>query len=114
MEPPDNNAVFNALADPNRRAILSLVGQHDEITSGAIAEEFEIGRSAVSTHLRILRLAGLVSERREGRYRFYSLNSQPADAVVTFLAEVYENSLDQLAAVVEGVAPGSENEEQSA
>lgn len=101
MDPSEDNAIFNALADPNRRAILSLVGRHEEISSGAIAEEFEIGRSAVSTHLRILRLAGLVTERREGRYRFYSLNSKPADAVVMFLAEVYENSLDQLAAVVE-------------
>lgn len=106
MSDPSSNATFSALADPTRRAILGLVGEHGELTVGEIAARFDgVGRTAVSSHLRILRLAGLITERRDGRYRHYSLTSTPADTVVAFLASVYQNSLDQLsAAITEAVA----------
>ena len=55
----------------------------------------------MSSHLRILRLAGLIAERRDGRFRHYSVTSSPADAVVAFLTSVYQNSLDQLASAVQ-------------
>ncbi|WP_419931084.1 ArsR/SmtB family transcription factor [Candidatus Poriferisodalis sp.] len=101
MSDPTSNATFSALADPTRRAILGLVGEHGELTVGEIAARFDgVGRTAVSSHLRILRLAGLITERRDGRYRHYSLTSTPADTVVAFLASVYQNSLDQLSAAL--------------
>ena len=102
MAPSDSDAIFSALADPTRRAILSLVGEHEELTAGEIAAHFDtLGRTAVSSHLRILRLAGLVAERREGRFRHYSVTPTPADAVVAFLTSVYQNSLEQLASAVQ-------------
>ncbi len=105
MAPSDSDAIFSALADPTRRAILSLIGEHEELTAGEIAAHFDsLGRTAVSSHLRILRLAGLVAERRDGRFRHYSVTSSPADAVVAFLTSVYQNSLEQLASAVQGAA----------
>ncbi|GAA4722194.1 hypothetical protein GCM10023350_00290 [Nocardioides endophyticus] len=77
---------FDALADPTRRSILQDLAQHDELTAGQIAERVDgVGRTAVSSHLRILRTAGLVSERREGRYRFYAIepDGPVRDAVAT-------------------------------
>ena len=73
----------------------------------------------MSSHLRILRLAGLVAERRDGRFRHYSVTPTPADAVVAFLTSVYQNSLEQLASAVQGAAisedvPASRVEERSA
>ena len=76
MAPSDSDAIFSALADPTRRAILSLIGEHEELTAGEIAAHFDsLGRTAVSSHLRILRLAGLAKERRDGRFRHYSVTS---------------------------------------
>jgi len=49
-------------------------------------------RAAVSAHLRVLRNAGLVEEKREGQYRVYSLGPSRADEVVSFLTEVYKRS----------------------
>ena len=98
----DCDAVFSAIADPTRRAILCLLGEHEELTAGEIAQQLDgLGRTAVSSHLRILRLARLVAERREGRYRHYSVTSSPADVMVAFLASVYQNSLGQLASAMQ-------------
>lgn len=102
MSSPDSDAVFSALADPTRRAILGIIGSEGEVTAGTIAERCDgVGRTAVSGHLRVLRLAGLVSERRDGRYRWYSVTSSPANAVVEFLTTVYRHSLDDLASAME-------------
>lgn len=112
MSANESDVVFAALGEPTRRTILSLIGEHGELTAGEIAEQFDgVGRTAVSSHLRILRLAGLVSERRNGRYRHYSVTDSPADAVVGFLTSVYRNSIDQLASAVENAkdATGSGN-----
>ena len=67
---------FRAVADPTRRAIL------DGLVSGPrhvneIATEFSMSRPAVSKHLRLLRRAALVTERRAGRRRVYQLNPRP-------------------------------------
>lgn len=98
----DSDAVFSAIADPTRRAILRLLGEHEELTAGEIAQQLDgLGRTAVSSHLRILRLARLVAERREGRYRHYSVTSSPADVMIGFLTSVYQNSLQQLASAMQ-------------
>ncbi len=55
---------FDALADPTRRQILVFLADHDEATAGDIAAQIgTIGRTAVSSHLRVLRSAALVTER---------------------------------------------------
>src|SRR5579863_3893125 len=69
-------AAFGALADPTRRASLP---------AGQIARAFPVSRPAISKHLRLLRLAHLVRERREGRRRLYQLNPEPLRAVDAWL-----------------------------
>lgn len=56
-----------------------------------------VGRTAVSSHLRVLRLAGVVTERREGRFRYYSIDPTPASQVVDFVASIYRSALTDLA-----------------
>lgn len=69
--------VLQALADPTRRRILDLLAQ-GELPAGDLARRFpEISRPAVSQHLAMLREAGLVSERTEGRFRYYRLQPGP-------------------------------------
>jgi DNA-binding transcriptional ArsR family regulator len=59
-----------AIADPIRRRVLELVRDR-EVPAGELAAEFAVSRPAVSRHLRVLRDAGLVRERRDGRLRLY-------------------------------------------
>jgi len=77
-------AAFSALADPTRRAVLDLLRQGSQ-PAGKIAQAFPISRPAISKHLRLLRKAHLVEERRAGRHRFYHLNPQPLKAVDSWL-----------------------------
>jgi DNA-binding transcriptional ArsR family regulator len=68
---------LQALADPIRRQILDLLAMQ-EMAAGDIARHFpNISRPAVSQHLAVLREAGLVSERQEGRFRLYRLQPAP-------------------------------------
>lgn len=93
---------FDALADPTRRAILRLLAQEGETSAGGLAEGIEaVGRTSVSSHLRILRTAGLVAERREGRFRMYSLQAGPVEEVMSFMASLYRRSLSDLKSGVE-------------
>lgn len=79
-------AVFHALADPTRRAVLDLL-RSDSLPAGQIARLFPISRPAISKHLRLLRRANLVREQRSGRHRFYHLNPQPLEAVDLWLEQ---------------------------
>lgn len=73
---------FPALADPTRRKILELLWSGEEVPAGAIAEAFpRLSRPAVSKHLAVLRSAGLVRVRREGRRRLYGLDARALLAV---------------------------------
>ena len=64
---------LRALSDPTRRRILSIL-RDEEMAAGAIADQFDVTRPAVSHHLRVLREANLVTERRNGQNRFYTAN----------------------------------------
>ncbi|HEV7921759.1 MAG TPA: metalloregulator ArsR/SmtB family transcription factor [Thermoanaerobaculia bacterium] len=68
-------SVFQAIADPTRRQLLEMLGEGDR-TVGELADAFEVTLSAISQHLRVLRLAGLVSEERQGRQRVYRLEPE--------------------------------------
>jgi DNA-binding transcriptional ArsR family regulator len=70
------NEVFRALADPTRRALLSMLGEEARPVS-ALTGHFEMSQPAISQHLRILREAGLVTERKAGRNRIYALDPEP-------------------------------------
>ncbi len=66
---------FRVVAAPIRRQILRLVWDR-ELNAGEIAANFTVSWPAVSQHLRVLRDAGLLVERREGRYRFYRVHEE--------------------------------------
>jgi DNA-binding transcriptional ArsR family regulator len=86
---PGGRDVFQALADPTRRAILSVLRQGSQPVS-SIAGEFPISRPAISKHLRILRQADLVTEIKVGRNRLYALNAGPLKDVDDWL-ELYRH-----------------------
>lgn len=77
--------VFAALSHPVRRQVVTLLLE-GERTAGSIAGQFDIGRSAVSEHLGVLRHAGLVDERKSGRERFYTLNAEPLAELRSWLS----------------------------
>jgi ArsR family transcriptional regulator, arsenate/arsenite/antimonite-responsive transcriptional repressor len=94
---------FDALADPVRREILTLLAQRDECSAGELSEHINrVGRTAVSSHLRVLRTAGLITERRTGRFRYYSVDTTgPAREVIQLLQELFQGSLDATKAAAE-------------
>jgi DNA-binding transcriptional ArsR family regulator len=86
---------IRAIAEPNRRRILQLVTAK-ELSAGEIASRFEITRPAVSQHLGVLREAGLVSERRDGTRRLYSLRPEGFDDLKSFLEAFWDEGLKRL------------------
>lgn len=94
------DAVLRALAEPQRRRILSVVGDR-ELPAGEIADHFDITHQAVSQHLRILKDAGLLRERREGTRRLYALRPEAIEPVRAFLDQLWPASLARLKATVE-------------
>ena len=94
------DAVLRALAEPQRRRILSLV-RDGELPAGEIAEHFDITPQAVSQHLRVLRDAGLLHERRNGTRRLYAIRPEAIQSVRDFLDELWPSSLQRLKSTVE-------------
>lgn len=72
----DNRDVFSAVADPTRRQILDLLTQNPELALHELTSHFDVGRSAVSKHLNILKQAGLVTSRKVGRETRFQLNAE--------------------------------------
>jgi DNA-binding transcriptional ArsR family regulator len=88
--------VLDAIVEPRRRAILTLVRDR-EMTAGAIAAQFEdVTRPAVSQHLRVLRDAGLLTERRDGTRRLYRTRPEGFGETRAFLEEFWDERLDRL------------------
>src|SRR4051812_17074469 len=79
---------FEALGDPNRREILRLLSSGDKPVQ-AIADAMSISRPAVSRHLRLLKDAGMVSERPQGTRRIYHLREQGMQAVRDYLEGIW-------------------------
>ena len=76
--------VFQAIADPTRRAILLLVATQS-MTAGAIAANFETARPTVSKHLQILNECGLLGQVQNGREIYYLINSKKMKEVADFI-----------------------------
>jgi DNA-binding transcriptional ArsR family regulator len=99
MRPAQQNDVFHAIAHPARRRILVLL-KNGERPAGALAEPFGVSFAAISQHLKILKEADLVSERRNGRQRIYHLQPKPLSEVVDWANEFqsfFNARLDALA-----------------
>jgi DNA-binding transcriptional ArsR family regulator len=93
-----------AIADPIRRRVLELT-RDEEVPAGALAAEFDVSRPAVSRHLRVLREAGLVVERREGRRRLYRANLEPLAELRSWLDGYWAGRLDALRTFAEKEEP---------
>ena len=88
-------AALKAIAEPRRRAILQLVWDR-EMAAGEIASRFEVTRPAISQHLRVLKEAGLIDERRDGTRRYYRARPEGLGELRPFLESMWEESLDRL------------------
>jgi DNA-binding transcriptional ArsR family regulator len=92
--------VFEAIAQPKRREILRLLAS-GERSAGEVASQFEVTQPAISQHLRALKEAGLVSERRDGTRRLYSVRPEGLADLNDFLAEILPGRLQRLKRVAE-------------
>src|SRR5579872_242313 len=79
------DAVFTALADPTRRAIVERLSR-SEARVTEIAEPFDMSLNAVSKHIRVLEASGVIARRREGRDHILSVNSRSLDEVDGWIA----------------------------
>ena len=91
---------FEALGDPNRRAIVELLGRRDR-SVGELAAALPISRPAVSRHLRLLKQAGLVVEEARGTKRVYRLHDQGVEAVRGYLERVWGGAVGRSKLVAE-------------
>src|SRR5437867_233089 len=83
---------FAALGEPRRREILRLVSAA-ELSVGEIARRFEVTRPAISQHLRVLKEAGLVSERRNGTRRLYRARPESIAQLRAYLESYWDENL---------------------
>ncbi|MBA2718298.1 MAG: winged helix-turn-helix transcriptional regulator [Chloroflexi bacterium] len=98
---------FEALGDPNRRAIVELLGA-DGATGrsvGELAGALPISRPAVSRHLRLLKDAGLVVEEARGTRRIYRLHDEGLDAVRAYLDRVWGDAATRFRLMAENTRP---------
>ena|ERR687897_936140 len=93
-------SVWKALSDDSRRQMLLLLRNKDMFPS-ELAEHFDMTLAGVSTHLRILRDADLVRERRDGQRRLYSLNTETTLEIKNFFDQMWSNNLNSLKEFVE-------------
>ncbi|MEN3307898.1 MAG: hypothetical protein V7603_4100 [Micromonosporaceae bacterium] len=93
---------FEALGDPNRRAIVELLGA-GERSVREIAEALPISRPAVSRHLRLLKDARLVVEEPRGTRRIYRLHDEGVAAVQEYLAQVWRDAATRFRLVAENI-----------
>ena len=84
--------MLDALGDPTRRAVLQLL-RGAERPVGELAAQLPVSRPAVSQHLRVLREAGLVAERRDGTRRLYRVDPQGLAALRTYLESYWSDVL---------------------
>jgi DNA-binding transcriptional ArsR family regulator len=92
------SAVFGALADPTRRAILARLTAGDA-TVAELAKPFDMTQPGVSRHLKVLEQAGLISRRRRATARLSHLEAEPLREATAWLAryrEYWERSYDRL------------------
>ena len=90
--------IFQAIADPTRRAIIALIAMQ-ALTPNAIAEHFDTTRQAVSKHLRILTECELVTQEQRGREIYYSLEIEKMKEIDKWLEQyrkIWEARISQL------------------
>jgi DNA-binding transcriptional ArsR family regulator len=94
--------VFQAIADPTRRAILLLVASQ-ALTAGAIAANFDTARPTVSKHLQILTECQLLEQKQTGREVYYNINAKKMKEVADFIEpfrQMWDDRFNKLEAVM--------------
>lgn len=103
--------VFHAIADPTRRAILTLIAMQ-AMTPNAIADHFKSSRQAVSKHIQILSECDLVKQKQQGREIYYHLNPQKMKDIDKWLEQfrkMWESKFDSLDKLLEKMQSKSKN-----
>ena len=95
---------FDALGDPHRRAIVELLRNGDRSVQ-ELADALPISRPAVSRHLRLLKEAGLVTDRADGTRRLYRLHDEGVDAVRAYLEGVWGEAAARFRLAAENLPP---------
>ena len=98
--PEPHDIIFRTLADPTRRAIFEQLCRDGDQTVGALTARAGVSQPAVSKHLGVLKQAGLVSDRHEGRQTHYSAELgalAPLNDWTRHMAEYWEKRFDSLA-----------------
>ena len=80
--------MFGALADPTRRTVLSIVGDHGPLTATEVAARLPVTRQAVAKHLDALRTAGLVTSAKSGRDVRFALRTEALEDAATWMSTV--------------------------
>ena len=96
--------VYSAVADPTRRRLLRLLADADELPLHEMTARFQVGRTAVSKHLAVLKEAGLVIDRKAGRETRYHLNAAPLreiQAWISFYERFWTERIDSLKDLLE-------------
>ena len=101
-------SALGALADPTRRRVLEQLRDGPRPV-GEIARRLPVSRPAVSQHLRVLKEAGLVRERREGTRRLYSVNHDELGELREYIDGFWQDALDAFKAAAEGETEGEHN-----
>lgn len=90
--------VFQAIADPNRRAIIQLIA-NEKLTLNGVADHFDISRPAISRHIKILTECGLITLHQQGRERYCEAKLEKLSEVADWVSEYkkfWETKLDAL------------------
>ena len=99
--------VFQAIADPTRRAILLLVASH-AMTAGAIAANFDTARPTVSKHLAILTECDLLEQRQTGREIYYHFNPNKMKEVAEFIEpfrKMWDDRFNKIESIMKNYKP---------
>ena len=87
--------LFDAIAQPKRREMLRMLAAA-ELSAGEVAARFAVTQPAISQHLKVLKAAGVVQERRDGTRRLYSVRPEGFADLHSFLADVLPAGLERL------------------
>ena len=100
--------VFQAIADPTRRAILLLLAASQSMTAGAIASNFDTARPTVSKHLQILTECELLEQEQSGREVYYHINAKKMKEVADFIEpfrKMWDERFNKLESIMQAYKP---------
>jgi len=104
IAPAGINAVMRVLADPTRRAVFEQIVEAGELTVGALTHRNDVSQPAISQHVRALKEAGLLGERRDGRLIHYRCEPRGLGPLIDWIGHYgafWKTKFDQLGDVLE-------------